>query len=129
MFNVPGGAGVHVLMEQIKGVLKKEAPQILRTVFRDAMKNDPRYRKEMVDIIKNEMNHMANKTAQGINAAQRLREDAQTPGNEVYGRTTLSGPPNLGNNSLYKQMKNKISYGVNTDKGSTLTNNGKRKIV
>lgn len=83
----------------------------------------------MVDIIRKEMNEMANKSAQGIKAVQSLKDIAMTPNNEVYGRVTLHGNPTQDNDSTYKRMKNKIVYGVNMDKGSTLTNNGKNKIV
>lgn len=121
--------GFNMLNEQIKAAIRKESPNIMKTAFRDIMKNDPRYRKEMVDIIKKEMTAINRRVDQGVDTANSIRENARVSGNEVYGRTIISGNPGQGNGSLYKQMKNKITYGVNTDKGSTLTNNGKFKIV
>lgn len=124
-----GAFGTNTLVEEIRSVIQKEAPNITRKVVKESLKNDPRYRKEIVDIIKQEMIKMEARTAQGIDAARAARNGAMVPANEVYGRVMIGGNPVTDNTTFIKNLKNKISYGVNTDNNSLLTNNGKRKIV
>lgn len=62
MFNIQNGPN-QILIDQIKSVIKKESPNITKRILRDAMKNDSLYRKEIVEIIKTELDGMPNNVA------------------------------------------------------------------
>lgn len=55
------------------------------------------------------------------------RERAMANVNEVYGKVFYTGNQSAyENDSLYKNMKNKINYGFNSD---GFTNEGKRRVI
>lgn len=62
MFNIQNGPN-QILIDQIKSVIKNESPNITKRILRDAMKNDSLYRKEIVEIIKTELDVMPNNVA------------------------------------------------------------------
>lgn len=63
MFNIQNGPN-QILIDQIKSVIKNESPNITKRILRDAMKNDSLYRKEIVEIIKTELDVIPNNVAE-----------------------------------------------------------------
>lgn len=130
MFKMPDTGGVHVVMEQIRAVLKKEGPEIIKKTMKESLKNDNVFKKEIINLLQADWESISRRAAQGINAAQTLRNNAHVSSTDIYGKTIITGNQSeQDNGGTYKRMKNKINYGVNTGDNSTLTNNGSKKMI
>ena len=99
--------------------LKKEAPKIVEKEVTKSLA-----KKGIISSLTDPSSVTLGKAKGKFN---QTKERAMANVNEVYGKVFYTGNQDTyGNDSLYKNMKNKINYGFNPD---GFTNNGKRRMI
>lgn len=90
------------IRNQVSQILKRDLPELVNRQVRTELNTRMTAPSSSVDTI--------------LNNGVSLRNKAAIPITDSYGKIVIApGPESLNNASLYKRMKNKINYGVNTD--------------